>query len=187
MFAILAFIAFVFLLLVFIMIQVRRVGLSKAVKKLTDTEKNDHLRVTEQDLKKMYPRIKEIWDRRADRFPIPEVGRIPAGWMRTENGRAINIRDEIVDSFNAITQRASAVGLQFARLPHQTVTQLFNVLLKRKVGTLKRETCTRYMGYYNLARYGAPSVKFDQAQYSQFLQVFQTLLDQILPRNPDRR
>jgi hypothetical protein len=180
--AILAVIGFVFFLLVFIMSQMRRLSLNRAVKKLIAAEGNDTLRVTQKDLKKMYQLIKETWDRRADIFPIPEVNRLPSGWLRTDDGRLINVRDEIVASFNKICDRATKVSLQFARLPHQTVGQFFTVLLKKRVGTLKPQTCEAYLECYNLARYGSPNINFDQAEYSQFVQIFSTILEQILPR-----
>jgi hypothetical protein len=181
--AILAVIGFVFFLLVFIMSQVRRLSLNRAVKKLIASEGNDTLRVSQKDLKKMYPLIQTTWNRRADIFPIPEVGRLPAGWLH-DDGRRINIRDEIVSSFDKICQ---GVSLPYARLPHQTVSQFFNVLLQRRRGTHSFKPDTQiydaYLRLYHLARYGPANVQFDANQYHQFKGVFNQILGQIGGQN----
>ncbi|OHT09846.1 hypothetical protein TRFO_04365 [Tritrichomonas foetus] len=168
MIAIVAIIAFIFLLFVFLMTQFRRVSLNKSIQKLLESEKNDKLQVTEKHLGKMYPLIKDTWDRRADIHPIPELKRLQKGWIRIEDDKVVCIREEIIKSPKAIEQAAISVHSELSRKPTQTMLQYLRFLVNQNVGKLTMHKCNRYLSFYSAARFGSSNLVYTNEDYAIF-------------------
>ena len=175
--AIVAAIAFIFLLLIFAMIQIRRVAMNREIFKFIDNEKNDKLRASKKDLGKMYELCKAMWDKRAELVPIPEPARLPEGWIMSAEGKPIHIRTEIARSAERVLSAAAEVDPKFQRKSDQTVRQLLSKMLRKKVGTMKLDDCERYLSVYETARFGSNHLAFKQDDFEQFQAILQKVID----------
>ena len=175
MIAIVAIIAFIFILFVFFMTQVRRVSLKNAVKRLLENEKNDGLQINKKLLGKMYPKIEEMWNKRADITPIPAKDRIQKGWLKIDNigkdgeDAVVNIREEIAESPRFIEEAAIQVNPKFAREKSMTIHQYLQFLVKHKVGKLTVHKCQKYLSLYSQARFGPDNITYEEEDYFLFL------------------
>lgn len=177
--AIVAIIAFIFLLFVFLMTQFRRVSLNNSIKKLLENENNDQLQVNEKRLGKMYQTIKKTWERREALQPIPDTKRILKGWMRIDENTVICIRDEIIHSPKKIEEAAIARSSDLARKPYLTMQQYFQFLINKKIGHIRIEDCDTYLSFYDSARYGSPSLNYNEEDYAAFSTALNSLLSSI--------
>ena len=176
---IIGLIAFVFLVLVVVMTQVRRHQRKAKMKLILDTSKNDQLKISEKNLGPMYDRCKDKWELASTVYPIPERGNLPRGWTYTADGRAINIREEIAESAQMVVEAAVSLGEKFERKQWQTIPQLLNLMLRKRVGTLKKEDCDIYIGFYHSAKFGKPTLNFEPDDYARFLATFDALIASI--------
>jgi hypothetical protein len=184
MVAIIASIAFVFLILVFVMIKVRRVALNKAIRALLDDTKNDRLRVDAHDLGRIYETAKETWNRRADLIPVPELRRLPDGWMHNDqDDTPFDIRLEVAKSAARVCAAALRIDERFRRRRPQTVRQLLMLLLERGDAAVERDTIDAYLRSYEKARFAsAIDERWTPDQFREFRTVFQQLMNQISRR-----
>jgi hypothetical protein len=182
MIALIGGIAFVFLLLVFIMSRFRTASLNRAIHKLIEDPKNDCLRATPRDLGRIYNAAAEIWERRARMIPIPELRRLPDGWIHAPDEKVINVRDEIAKSALRVCELAAQNGDRFVRAKWQTVAQLLDCLLREGVCALSRDTAERYLRYYDAARFESPKARFTQEAWDDFEGVFSQICAEITAR-----
>lgn len=174
-------IGFLFFVLVVVMLQVRRHQRKTKMHKILDPSKNDQLKISEKHLGSMYERCKGMWDLASRLQPIPEKGTLPRGWTYSPDGNPINIRDAIAESPAKLFEAVAALGDKFERKQWQTVSQLLTFLLQKRVGTLKKEDCDIYIGFYHSAKFGKPNFCFELDDYARFLAVFDALLSSIKP------
>lgn len=173
MIAIIAFIGFLFLTAVFVFSRFRRIRLSIRISKFLADDKNDKMNVSQKDLRKLYPQIKEIWNKRADIFPIPEKTRLPRGWMMSKSGDVFRIRDRIVESFQKLSKYARNNYSDFQFKENQTVQQF--MLSFAKDDEDKIELYNKYLCYYLEARFGKPDIEYDNDDYYEFREIYKTL------------
>lgn len=174
--AIVAAIGFVFLLLIFGIIQFRRVVMNREIAKFIDNEKNDKLRATKKDLGKMYELCKAAWDKRSEIIPIPDPNRLPDGWIMSPEGKPLHIRTQIAQSSKQILHAAAKVDPKYERKPYKTVRDLLNEMLQKNVGSMKHDDVEQYLAFYERARFGATHLSFRREDLEQF----QSSLDKLL-------
>ena len=130
------------------------------------------LKVKKKYLGSMYETVSEIWNKRADISPIPEITHLANGWAKDNDNEEFSIRDEIIKSLQHIEEKSKELSPNYKRRSSQTAQQYLFWLKKQKGISLSDELLEQYLSFYNSARYGPSNIIFTLEDFAVFQQSF---------------
>lgn len=120
------------------------------------------LKISEKKLAGLYDKCKALWDQRYNDDPHPENNHVFTGYFIDEKQQHVSIKETIADSITVIENSAVKASDKYRRKKAQTVKE-YLYSLREVFGNrgLTKQLVDRYLIFYHKAKYGNPSIIFE--------------------------